>query len=104
MFVDPGLLHVGAGESHRAGEHAQAGADHLAQGPLMSGMFGDFAAADAFHEAVGSAHARHVKSLRAHHEALSAVGTKARYAATEFTGMDERNAGQLRAVRGNPAT
>jgi hypothetical protein len=99
MFVDPGLLHAGAQESHRAGGHARDGADHLARGPLMSGMFGDFAAADAFHEAVNVAHTQHVKSLQAHQEALSAVGTKAHCAAAEFIKMDGRNADQLREVR-----
>ena len=46
MFVDTGLLHSGANESHRAGGHAQEGADRLSRGPLMSGMFGEFAAAE----------------------------------------------------------
>ncbi len=104
MFVDPGLLHSGAKESHRAGGRAQDGADHFARGPLMSGMFGDFAAAEAFHEAVSSAHAQHVKALQGHQEVLTAVGTKAHYAAREFTAMDARNAAQLQAVRGNPGT
>ena len=104
MFVEPDLLHSGANESHRAGRQARDGADHLARGPLASGMFGDFAAADAFHEAVSSAHAQHVKTLQAHHESLTSVGTKAHYAAREFTAMDRRNAAELRAVRGNSGT
>ncbi len=104
VFVDPALLHSGAKESHRAGEQAQGGADQLARGPLGSGMFGDFAAADAFHEAVSAAHAQHVKTLQAHQEVLTSVGSKAHYAAREFTAMDERNAAQLRAVRGTSAT
>ncbi|REM91592.1 DUF2563 family protein, partial [Mycobacterium tuberculosis] len=29
MFVDVGLLHSGANESHYAGEHAHGGADQL---------------------------------------------------------------------------
>lgn len=99
MFVDPELLHSGANESHRAGGQARDGADHLARGPLISGMFGDFAAADAFHEAVSSAHAQHVETLQAHQETLTEVGTKAHYAAREFVSMDERNASELRAVR-----
>lgn len=99
MFVDPELLHLGAKESHRAGERAREGADHLARGPLMSGMFGDFAAADAFHEAVSSAHAQHVRILQSHQEALTTVGAKAHYAAMEFTKMDQGNAAELRAVR-----
>lgn len=104
MFVDPELLHSGAKESHRAGGQARDGADHLARGPLMSGIFGDFAAADAFHEAVTSAHSQHVETLQAHQEVLTTVGTKAHYAAREFVAMDEHNASELRAVRDTSAT
>ena len=46
MFVDTGLLHSGANESHRASGHAQEGADRLSRGPLMPGIFGEFAAAE----------------------------------------------------------
>lgn len=104
MFVDTELLHTGANDSHRAGGHARDGADHLARGSLSSGMFGDFAAADAFHEAVSSAHAEHVRILQAHHEALTSVGTKAHAAARGFTEMDRRNGAELRAVRCNSGT
>lgn len=99
MFVDTGLLHSGAGDSHRAGEHAQEGAGHLSGGPLMSGMFGGFAAAEAFHGAVASAHSEHVNSLQAHQQVLIAVGGNACRAAAEFTDMDQHNAAALRAVR-----
>lgn len=103
MFVDPELLHSGANESRRAAGQARAGADHLARGPLMAGMFGDFAAADEFHEAVTSAHGQHARTLQAQQEALTSVGSKAHHAAREFVAMDERNASELRAVRGTSA-
>jgi hypothetical protein len=99
MFVDPQLLRSGGNQSHRAGGHAQDGADHLARGSLASGMFGDFSAADAFHGAVSAAHGQHVKNLQAHSETLTGVGTKAHAAATGFTNMDTHNAAELRAVR-----
>ena len=99
MFVDPDLLHSGANESHRAGGHAQDGADRLSRGRLMSGMFGEFAAAEAFHDAVRSAHAQHVKTLQFHQEALTAVGSNAHRAATAFGVMEARNAAEERAVR-----
>jgi Protein of unknown function (DUF2563) len=99
MFVDTELLHSGGDQSHRAGGHAQDGADHLARGPLASGMFGNFAAADSFHEAVTLAHAQHVKNLQAHQETLTSVGTKAHIAAMGFKNMDTQNAAELRAVR-----
>jgi len=99
MFVDTGLLHSGANQSHRAGGHAQDGADRLSRGPLMSGMFGEFAAAEAFHDAVRSAHAQHVKALQDQQEVLTAVGSNAHRAATAFSVMDTRNAAAERAVR-----
>ncbi|MCV7349879.1 DUF2563 family protein [Mycobacterium parmense] len=100
MFVDPDMLHSGADDSRRAGGHAEEGAGHLSRGPLASGMFGEFAAAEEFHDALSSAHAQHVKNLQAHREALTSVSKKAHYAATTFTTMDQRNAAELRSVRG----
>ncbi len=104
MFVDADLMHSGANASHRAGEHAQDGADQLSRGPLVSGMFGGFAVAEKFHDAVSTAHARHVEDLRAHLETLTELGRKAHYAATGFTDMDDRNAAKMRAVRCNSDT
>lgn len=104
MFVETGLLNSGANESHRAGEHARIGADRLARGPLLSGMFGDFAAAEAFHDGIRAAHGRHVGGLQAHHEGLAAIGEKAQQAAVQFTDMDESNATTLRDVPCNSDT
>jgi hypothetical protein len=102
MFVDTALLHSGGNDSHRAGGHAQEGADQLARGPLASGMFGDFAEADLFHEAVTAAHTRHVENLQGHTQTLTDVGSKAHYAARGFTSMDQHNAGEMEAVRPGP--
>jgi hypothetical protein len=104
MFVDTDLLHSGANESQRAGGHAQNGADQLSRGPLSSGMFGGFPAAETFHGAVSAAHGQHVKNLQAHQETLTDVGHKAHYAANGFTDMDDRNAAELRSVRCNSGT
>ncbi|WP_420891359.1 DUF2563 family protein [Mycobacterium riyadhense] len=52
MLVDTGLLRSGARESHHAGGHAHDGVSRLARGPQVPTMFGDFAAAEAFHDAV----------------------------------------------------
>ena len=98
MFVDTELLRSGANESYRAGGHAQDAADRLSRGPVMSGMFGEFAAAEAFHDAVRFAHTQHVKTLQAHQEVLSAVGSNAHRAAAAFSAMDARNAAEERAV------
>jgi hypothetical protein len=99
MFVDTNLLHSGADESHRAGGHAQGAADELSRGPLASGMFGGFPAAETFHEAVTAAHGQHVKNLQAQQETLTGLGHKAHYAAHEFRNMDDRNAAEERSVR-----
>ncbi|ORA15394.1 DUF2563 family protein [Mycobacterium arosiense] len=101
MFVDTDLLHSGGDQSHRAGGHAQDGADQLAGGTVESGMFGDFAAAAAFHSAVAAAHGQHVKTLQSHSETLTSVGTKAHHAAKGFTNMDNRNAADMKALRPN---
>ncbi|MDI3313422.1 MAG: DUF2563 family protein [Mycobacterium sp.] len=98
MFVDTGLLHAGASDSQRAGKHAQDGAHHLARAPLLAGMFGDFAVAEAFHAAMSAAHAHHVTTLVAHHQALTGIGEKAHHAAANFTGTEERNTKLLRDV------
>lgn len=103
MFVDTGLLLAGGAQSRRAGEHALDAADQLVRGPLFSGMFGAFTAADAFHDAVTASHATQVRGLQAHRDALSGLGGKAHVAAAGFTAMDDRNAADLRALRCNSA-
>jgi hypothetical protein len=85
MFVKPGLLHSGGTELHRAGDYAHAGADHLSRGPVVAGMFGRFAAAETFHDAVYAAHAQLVKNLQDQQETLGAVGSKAHLAARGST-------------------
>jgi hypothetical protein len=104
MFVDTDLLHSGANVSHRAGGHAQDGADQLSRGPLLSGMFGGFPAAETFHDAVSAAHAQHVKNLQTHQQTLTDLGRKAHFAANGFTDVDDRNAAKMRAVRCSSAT
>jgi hypothetical protein len=104
MFVDTDLLHSGADQSHRAGGHARDGADQLSRGPIVSGMFGGFPAADAFHDAVTTAHAHHLEKLQGHQRTLTEVGRKGHYAANAFVEMDNRNAAEMRAVRCSSAT
>ena len=98
MFVNTDLLYSGANKSHRASRHAQEGADQLSRGPLLSGMFGDFAAAEAFHGKVSAAHAQHIKDLENHQKVLAAVGRMAHRAGFEFADMEGRNAAELRMV------
>ena len=98
MFVDTAKLHSGAAESHRASEHAQAGANHLSGAPPVAGMFGDFAAADDFHDALSAAHAHHVKALQNHQENLNDVGAKAHRAGYAFSATEDHNTKVLREV------
>jgi Protein of unknown function (DUF2563) len=98
MFVDPSLLHSGGNQSHQAGGHAEEAAGHLSRGPLLSGMFGDFSAAEEFHTAVSDAHGKHVRTLQSHQEVLTSVGSNAHRAAAGFTDNDKQNASALRAV------
>ncbi|RRR47151.1 DUF2563 family protein [Mycolicibacter terrae] len=104
MFVDPAMLRSGAADTHSAGAHAQAGATLLNQTSVAAGIFGGFGAADVFHNAISAAHTEHITTLSGHRRTLADVGDKAHHAAREFTGMDQRNAAQLRAVRCNSGT
>jgi Protein of unknown function (DUF2563) len=96
MRVKTDGLHSGAAHSDTAGEHAQDSATHLSGGPLGAGMFGDFAAADSFHETMSAAHAHHIATAEAHHKVLNNVGNRARGVANAFTTMDRNNAAELR--------
>ena len=98
MFADTAQLHSGASESHRASEHAQAGANHLSDAPPVAGMFGSFPAADDFQDAVSAAHAYHVKALHNHQENLNDVGTKAHRAGYAFSATEDQNRKVLREV------
>jgi uncharacterized protein (UPF0262 family) len=96
--VDPAMLHSGADESHRASGHAGDGANALSMTPPTAGIFGDFEAAEAFHEAITAAHAAHVKALEEHRDTLHNLGTRTHHAAYSFTEMDDHNAKVLREV------
>lgn len=97
MFVDTELLRSGAAESRRAAEHAHRATGHLSRAALPERMFGDFAAAAAFHEATGSAHAHHLRILDGNKHTLAAVGDNAQLAVAGFTAMDQNNAARVRA-------
>jgi hypothetical protein len=96
--VDPAMLHSGAAETHRASEHAAAGANALSGAVPSAGMFGAFEAAEAFREAITVAHAEHVKALESHRDTLQDLGMKAHHAAYTFTATDDHNAKVLRDV------
>jgi len=99
MFVDTDGLHSGAAHSRNAGEHAQDSSKHLSGAQVGAGMFGDFAAADTFHEAMSAAHAHHVATAEAHHKALDGVSQKSGTIANAFTATEDDNVQSLRGVR-----
>jgi hypothetical protein len=99
MRVQVGDLHAGAAHARTAGEHAQDSAQHLSQAQLGSGMFGDFAAADSFHDTISTAHAHHIAASEAHRNVLNGVDHRARHVANEFTTMDHANTEAVREVQ-----
>ncbi|OBK88527.1 DUF2563 family protein [Mycolicibacter sinensis] len=104
MFVDPAMPRSGAVDARDASEHAHAGAARLNQTAVASNIFGGLGAADVFRNAISAAHTEHITTLTVHRRTLAEVGDKAHHAAREFTGMDQHNAAQLRAVRCNSST
>ncbi|MDT0488812.1 DUF2563 family protein, partial [Streptomyces doebereineriae] len=64
MFVDSEILRCGAEFSRSAGAVAQQGSDRLAAAQLSPKIFGDFAKAEEFHNAVCHAHETHVTAMR----------------------------------------
>lgn len=99
MFVDTELLHSGAGESRRAGEHTHHAVARLSRESLPSQMFGDFPAAAVFHEAAAAAQSQHLRVLSDHSANLAAVSDRAHRAAVEFISTEEDNARTVRGVR-----
>jgi hypothetical protein len=99
MFIDTASLRMGAGFSDSAGAIARRGADQFASAPLPAGIFGDFAEADQFHQALSQSQANHSESMRGHHSALAELADNATTAAKAFTEQDEQSASALEAAR-----
>ncbi|MEO8815687.1 MAG: DUF2563 family protein [Mycobacterium sp.] len=99
VYVDRKKLRHGAADSGAAGEHADAGRQHLAGAAPAAGMFGDFPDAHGFGETVGAAHEHHSAVLEHHQQILRGIAEKASYAEQRFGAMDERAARALRDVR-----
>ncbi|PIB79560.1 DUF2563 family protein [Mycobacterium celatum] len=98
MEVDTAHLHAGADRCSDAAQTALTAAGKLAGKEPAAGMFGDFAEAHEFHQAVSAAHRAHVEQLHGHHRALTGIGDKSRSAAYEFTARDASSADSLRAA------
>lgn len=98
MFVNPAEMRTGANTSFKAADHANDGAGYLRRASVNSGIFGDFDAAEEFHEAVSAAQSRHTDLLNKHSEVLDQLGNNAHQAASGFAEMDGHNSEQLRNV------
>jgi len=86
LEIDTELLAAGAARCGDAAGMAVGGAKKLADKSPSAGIFGDFAEAHAFHDAVSAAHQGHVQQLIEHHRALSTVGEKS-HGGKFLTGM-----------------
>lgn len=98
MQVDVEEMRSGANRSYNAASFAMEGADQLSRVSPTSGIFGSFAAAESFHDALSEAHSNHVQRLRDHQNRLGVLGDKGHKTASVFVEMEERNAEALRAV------
>ena len=98
MEVNPAHLHAGADRCVDAADTALAGAGKLEGKRPAAGIFGDFAAAHDFHEALSTSHSAHVEQLQDHHRSLTDVSTKSRSAANEFIARDASSADSVRAA------
>lgn len=98
MHVDPDGLRNGANSSLNAAVTALRGAATLSRAVVSPSVFGDFAEARSFHQAVSGARVRHVGLLNKHHENLGDIGDKAHAAAASFAETEERNAAMVRSV------
>lgn len=99
MFVDTDLLRMGADFSRSAGTIVQRGASEFGSTQLSAGIFGDFDAAQGFHQALTSAHQAHTSTMAGHHAELEALAEKAHTAATTFQAQDEQSAEDVAAAR-----
>ena len=89
MKVDTNQLRTGATRCADAAGMALSGAERLAGKSPQTGIFGDFAEAQGFHQAVVDAHKSHVDQLHGHHRSLTRIGDNGHAAAATFSSTDE---------------
>ena len=104
MEVDTAHLRAGASHCGDAAAMALAAAGKLAGKAPTAGIFGDFAEAHAFHQAVSAAHQGHVEQLNGHHRALTDIGDQSLSAARQFAVRDVSAADSLRAAEAGIGT
>lgn len=95
MFVDTDLLRMGADFSGSAGKIVWRGASTFASIHAPAGTFGDFAEAEAFHQALTHARDSHARRMQGHHATLEDLAAKSNSAATVFAHQDHGCASSL---------
>src|SRR5690242_17839136 len=86
--VDTALLRSGSDSSGFAGAAARKAASRLTETSLPEGIFGDFAAAQAFHSTVSTARDSHVKRSHDHDARLTDVSSKGHIGARAMADTD----------------
>lgn len=98
MFVDTGLLRMGAEFSKSAGDIVKRGANEFSSTALPAGIFGDFDVAHDFHQALRSAHETQVTTMQSHYSRFEGLAEKAEVGAAAFAAQDEASKTALRAA------
>jgi hypothetical protein len=98
MFVDVDLLRMGAQFSTSAGHIARNGASVFASAAWSPGVFGDFEAAQQFHQQVAQIHADHYVGMKRHSANLDALAEKVEFAASAFVSTDGETASGIEAA------
>lgn len=91
MWVEPELLSSGGQVARNAGERVLGGAAALSAAPIGSSIFGNFAAAESFHQRLSAHHIGQVTEMRANHQTLTEVGAKAKTSSVQFSETEARN-------------
>lgn len=95
MFIDTDLLRMGAAFSDSAGTLVQRGANEFGAAQPRGGIFGDFAAAEQFHQALSQTQDRHARNMQGHYTALTTLAGKANDAAVTFVSKDTESAATI---------
>jgi hypothetical protein len=98
VFVDFDGLRSGANTSYTAADRAADGAARLARAGMATSIFGDFAEAKSFQQALSDAQSRHATLADQQCTSLGAIGDKAHVARSGFMDMEDRHTAQLKDV------
>jgi hypothetical protein len=95
MWVEPELLSSGGDVARGAGERVRDGAADLSAASIGSTIFGDFPAAQSFHQRLSAHRDNQVSRMDHNHRRLTDVGQKAKTASNRFSQTEDRNRSTL---------